>query len=97
MEYSRESVLSLKQEIKQLAESQKELRNQRKSIHIKGDRTTPEGAAAKNHYWNQITLAHMYYAYAIMRGKTPIPFKHKEVNQRSVNKILDKYGKTVCA
>lgn len=97
MDYSKESILLLKQEIKRLSEDQKELRNQRKSVHIKGDRIISAGAAANTHFWNRITLSHMYYAYAIMRGKVPIPFKHKEINTHSVNKILDKYGKAVCA
>ena len=60
---------TLKNEIKKLAESQKNLKNQRKTDHLIGERTIPAWEAAYRHLANKHKLRIMYAAYGSMKGK----------------------------
>lgn len=95
MEFSRQSIADMKSAIKQLSAEQKDLRPQRKTVHFQGTRTVPEWKATSQHQDNRYQLAHMFYAYSIMRGKEPVPFKHKPLNNNLITKILEKYGTLV--
>ena len=97
MEYTKESIIALKQTIKELSSQQKSLRNQRKTVNLKGERKIPHQQAQSTYLNNSDTLAHMFIAYAIMRGKQPQPFKNKVLSNYTLTKILEKYAKIVRA
>ena len=58
-------------DIKVLAEGQKELRNQRRTVNHVGERTMEPWRAAMDHRSNRAKLRAMYSAYAILRGHSP--------------------------
>jgi hypothetical protein len=60
----------LKNDIKKLSEEQKFLRNQRKTVYIKGERTMEPWVAAMKHQANREKLRIMFAAYGLMRGKS---------------------------
>lgn len=64
------NTLKLKEDIKVLANEQKFYRNQRKEVHIVGERKMPASTAASEHRYNRQKLRIMYAAYGIARGKT---------------------------
>ena len=78
----------LKSDIKVLAEEQKFLRNQRKTVHIVGDRKIPASEATWKHSINRHKLRLMYAAHALMRGKT---FSFVENKCSDDNHPLKKY------
>jgi hypothetical protein len=61
---------TLKNEIKQLAEYQRVLRDQRKSVNNKLDRTIEPREAQWKHKAHRDKLRILYAAQAILRGKT---------------------------
>jgi hypothetical protein len=61
---------TLKNEIKKLAENQTVLRDQRKSVHNKLERTIDPREATWKHLANREQLRLLYAAYAILRGRT---------------------------
>lgn len=61
---------TLKEKIKKLAQGQTTLRDQRKSVRNKLERTIAPGEAAWKHQINREQLRLMYAAYAILKGKT---------------------------
>jgi competence CoiA-like predicted nuclease len=61
---------TLKNEIKKLAEAQVVLRDQRKSVYNKLDRTIQPSEAAWKHEANREKLRIMYAASGLLRGKT---------------------------
>lgn len=63
------NVAELKSEIKELAEGQIELKNQRKTERLVGERKMEPWQAAMEHRSNRAKLRAMYAAYAILRGK----------------------------
>lgn len=94
---------TLKNEIKDLVEVQKELKNQRKTDRLVGERTMPAWEASLKHLVNRHTLRLMYAAYGKMRGKSysqtenhhdeeTHPLKQYE---RQIDAIIEKYGKEV--
>lgn len=92
----------MKRDIKLLALEQRSLKNQRKTVHIQGDRMVPVWKAVAQHAENRYKLRHLYPAYALMRGKTPAPPKVEPPHYHSViSSILQTYepiGKqAVCA
>ena len=60
---------TLKNEIKKLVESQKSLKNQRKTVHLIGERTVPAWEATYRHLANRHKLRIMYAAYGTLKGK----------------------------
>ena len=61
---------TLKNKIKNLSENQTVLRDQRKTIHYKMERTVSPSEATWKHHVNRETLTAMYAAYSILKGKT---------------------------
>lgn len=59
----------LKLKIKELSATQRELRNQRKTVHIVGDRTMAPKQAAYSHAYYRDELRIMFAAYGLLRGK----------------------------
>lgn len=82
---------TIKQEIKKLAEYQKYLKNQRKTVNLVGKREMPAWEAAYKVQSGKSTLTHLYAAYAILRGKEPFAPTRKELSQRLVDDLVDKY------
>jgi hypothetical protein len=104
MEYSKETIQQLKAEIKTLSEKQRFFKNQRKTVHLVGERTLPSYEATWKHKANRWDLRQMYIAYGIMRGKTIEQIEPnsaaewtQETLQSLTEKIATKYGKAVCA
>jgi hypothetical protein len=83
---------TLKNEIKKLAETQSVLRDQRKSVHNKLERTIAPSEATWKHKANREKLRLMYAAYAILKGKTL-----EEVHEQNPTKdITNKYTILQC-
>lgn len=68
---SKVNVAKLKNDVKALAKGQKELRNQRKTVNLEGERKMEPWMAAMEHRQNRAKLRAMYTAYAILRGQSP--------------------------
>lgn len=64
---------TLKLKIKELSEEQVSLKPQRKAVHFQGERKLSASQAAAEHMYNRANLRHLFAAYAILRGKTPLP------------------------
>jgi hypothetical protein len=94
--YTKPQILALKNAIKVKVAEQKSLKPQRKPVHFKGERTVSAYEATWKSQLNKWELRHMYYAYAIVRGKDPLtgvtPKKEQTViNQIKVEGILKTY------
>ena len=92
---------NLKKLIKDLAEEQKNLKEQRKTVNFKGIRTLQPFEACYKHLKNRHKLRILYAAYGIMRGKSfsQIENSHVEENHPlkefiyEINNIIDTYSK----
>ena len=89
----------MKEDIKKVALEQKSLKNQKKSVHIVGERTMSTWDATLKHWSNRDWLRGMYAAYGVARGKkfSEIENMWEEENhplngyQYRIDKILDEY------
>ena len=92
-------IAKMKEDIKAKAEEQKFLRNQRKAVHIVGERVIPAKDAQYKHMANREDLRIMYAAYGIARGKSfsqienhfPETDHPLQKYQKSIDRILEKY------
>jgi hypothetical protein len=82
------AINALKSDIKKLSEEQKFLRNQRKAVHIKGERTMEPWVAAMKHRANREKLRIMFAAYGLMRGQS---FSQIEKNHSEEEHPLNKF------
>ncbi len=82
---------TLKQQIKVIAEQQKVLKNQRRTIHIQGERTMEPWKASINHFSNREKLRELYLIYGLLKGKSI------EVIDKNASKVfnLDKINENV--
>jgi len=64
------NISKLKEDIKEGAEKQKFYKNQRKTVHIVGERKMPADKAEDNHRIYRDMLRAMYAAYGLARGKS---------------------------
>lgn len=95
------AINALKSDIKKLSEEQKFLRNQRKTVHIKGERTMEPWVAAMKHRANREKLRIMFAAYGLMKGKSfsQIEKNHSEEEHPlknflpSISKMIETYNK----
>lgn len=83
---------ALKLKIKELSETQKELRNQRKTVYIVGDRTIEPKQAAYSHSYYGEELRIMYAAYGLLRGK---PFSVTESHYPEKDHPLNVFKKRI--
>lgn len=60
---------TLKQEIKRLVENQKQLKNQRRTVRLIGDRTMEPWEACFRHLTNRQQLRILYAVYGLQHGK----------------------------
>ena len=92
-------IVKMKEDIKVKAEEQKFLKNQRKDVHIIGERKMPAKDAAYKHMTNREDLRVMYAAYGIARGRSfsqienhyPEDGHPLQKFQRSIDRILEGY------
>jgi hypothetical protein len=93
------NTLKLKEDIKVLVDEQKFLRNQRKEVHIVGERKMPANRAAVDYRYNSRELRIMYAAYGLMRGKSfsqtenHYPEENHPLNnfKYEIDKLIKKY------
>lgn len=87
---------TLKETIKTLAAGQKELKNQRKTVNLVGERTMSSFAAYCQHANTRVSLHTFYVAYAILRGKDPLKADQKYGEDpyfvKAVQKQVEKYA-----
>jgi hypothetical protein len=93
----------IKNDIRQLAENQKSLKNQRKTVHLKGERTIEPWKATLTHNANRHQLRLLYAAYHVLKGRDLSTFETKPSNKSNIvpisiyadqiNKLVEKYGK----
>ena len=96
---SKVNVEKLRNDIKVLAQGQKELRNQRKTVNLEGERKMEPWRAAMDHRSNRAKLRAMYTAYAILRGQSPSEIDSGKFEtpwdesnfKTSVNEMLTRY------
>jgi len=89
----------MKADIKTKVEEQKFYRNQRKTVHLIGERVITPSEAQWKHQANRHNLRIMYATYGLARGKqfSQIENTHKEdphpltQYQGQIDKILEKY------
>jgi hypothetical protein len=99
MEFTKAQVLSLKAVIKRLALEQTNVKAQRKTVHLKVERTLPPWKANFLHMANRDKLRYLYIAYGFMRGKTLDqiePNRKTEPVIEKVNHLVSFYGETIC-
>lgn len=93
---------TLKTEIKALALEQKDLKNQRKTVHMVGERKIPTWEASYKHSSNRSKLRMLYMTLGLLNGLTPeqVETKPKKenpdrevLNMDVVYKLVEKYGK----
>lgn len=91
---------TLKNEIKNLVEVQRELKNQRKTVNLVGDRTIEPSEAAWKHGLNRHNLRLMYAAYGVLRGKNYSQIENHYTEdehplkafEADINKIVEKHA-----
>ena len=104
MTYSKETIKSLKLEIKKLSAQQRFFKNQRKTVRLIGERSIPSYEATWRHKANRVDLREMYIAYGIMRGKTIQQIEPKSAelwDEKALFlltcKIAKDHGQAICA
>lgn len=75
---------TLKLKIKELVESQKELKNQRKTIYLVGERIMEPWQASLKHASQRHQLRLLYAAYGLMRGKS---FYKTETSEATIHPL----------
>lgn len=90
----KEIIQKMKEDIKAMASQQKVLKANRKTEHIKVERTVPAWEATYKARSNKYQLRHMYLAYAILRGQdlNKVETNSKEpYNESYVNRLVTQY------
>lgn len=82
------NIAKIKADIKELVEKQKFYKNQRKDVHLQGERKMPAWEATYKHQSNRERLRVMYAAYGLMRGKS---FSQTENHYPEENHPLNEY------
>lgn len=91
-EEERATFKAFKNYIKNMAEEQKFLKNQRKTEYLVGERKMPADEAAYKHCYNREKLRVLYAAYGILRGK-----KYSEIENHypDENHPLQQYERSI--
>ena len=85
--------MKIKERIKELSAQQIELRNQRRTERLIGERTMPSWEAALQHSENRYNLRYLYAAYGVLREK-PVEMyipKKKSFSIPYLQKVIEKY------
>ena len=91
--FNKTAILMLKKDIKEKSELQRFYKNQRKTVHLVGERKMSPSNATWKHVCNREELRLMYLAYGILRGKdlSTIDVSHEEL-RHSAMKIVEGYN-----
>lgn len=93
METTKQTIKDLKNKIKVLAQEQVFLKDQRKTVKLKGERKIEPWKAWYQHQSNRSELRDLYLAYGILRGRKPEEIdSNYGTNLTSVNKIIEQYN-----
>jgi hypothetical protein len=87
-ERQRMDITKFKNDIKELSEQQRFLKNQRKTVKLVGERKIKSSEATWKHQANRDKLRLMYAAYGLMRGKS---FSQTENKYPEENHPLNEY------
>jgi hypothetical protein len=87
-------IKDLKSQIKVLASQQRELKNQRKTVHVVGERTMEPWKAWIQHQSNRSKLRDLYLVYGILRGKKleDIDKTYPYKSETYINKLIEQHG-----
>jgi len=99
MENKKQIKQAVKAQIKVLAENQKVLKNQRKTINIVGERIMEPWQATYRHQSNREELNSLYQTLAFLRGRTLEEIKKQGgewSSQSIIDSIIKKYEQTIC-
>jgi hypothetical protein len=92
----RVNVSVIKNDIKKLSEEQRFLKNQRKDVHLKGERILDPKKAAYKHMSNREDLRILYAAYGLMRGKSFSQTENKySEEEHPLTKFLPRISKVI--
>jgi hypothetical protein len=88
------TIKDLKDQIKVLSQEQRELKNQRKTVHIVGERIMEPWKAWIQHQSNRSKLRDLHLAYGILRGKKSedIDKTYPYKLETYVNQIIEQYN-----
>lgn len=85
----------LKQHIKSLASQQTQLKTQRKTVNLVGDRTIDPSSAQSQVFYNKVNLRYLYRFYAEIRGKEMESIKNYSYKDFNYHYNLEDYNKLV--
>ena len=92
METNKEAIKSLKADIANSAALQKAMKNQRKTVHLEGERIIDPNEASMRVFLDGMKLRIMYAAYGLMRGKK---FSETENRYPEENHPLNSYTNAI--
>ena len=98
MENKKQIKQAIREAAKTLAAKQPVLKNQRKSVHIKGERTMDRWEAVCAHSNNRYLLNQLYAAQSFLRGRDlqTIHLQHGDWHtESSINKTIEKYEQII--
>lgn len=84
----KEQIAQLKLDIKEMSAHQRYYKNQRKTVHIAGDREIDVQVAAYMHASARVTLRHMFIVYGEVRNK-PVGFE--PISEVLLSRVRNKY------
>jgi len=90
--FNKKAIKSLKADIVTSAALQRAMKNQRKTIHLKGERIIEPDEASMRVFLDGMKLRIMYAAYGLMRGKK---FSETENHYPEENHPLNKYKNAI--
>lgn len=85
--------IAIREQIARLSEDQRMLRNQRRTIRLKGERKVDPYQAANAHRDNRRLLNGLFMAYDLLRGKEITP--RGEYHSIYIDKLVEKYKEEV--
>jgi hypothetical protein len=98
MENKKQIKQAIREAAKVLAAQQPVLKNQRKTVNIKGERTMERWEAIMKHYSNRSQLNNLYAAQSFLRGRDIETIKKQHGSWHSeilINKTIEKYEQII--
>jgi hypothetical protein len=98
METINKNYNKIKEKIKVLSEEQRVLKNQRKTVHLVGERTIEPWQAYFRHQANRSELKELYITYRLLKGVPieEIQAQYKApINMNKINQLVEEYEKTL--
>jgi hypothetical protein len=91
--FNKTAILMLKKDIKEMAEMQKVLKNQRKTINLVGERQLSPSEATWKHALHREKLRRMYLAYGLLRNRDLCDIDRNYEDVGGYLKIAEEYEK----